>query len=275
MFRMNGINRKKASKEKKVESKQKYQEDFNEIILNDLVPEEKKEEFGLNSVEDIKPKKSGRVKLNFGLGGKKSASKSKQSPSKSKGPSDKTTKQHKKSDKNDNALEESSKGKKGTNKKQSSSPSKENNSKSKNGNKNTPSKESNKKSSKGKTTKKTKSLNPSQSNIEEIQDIIVSPIEEIGNKKSIGPKKKRVKNSNKQVENENKRNIDENEENYEVKDNFDCVNFRTSETSEHLEGLEGASKKDEVEFEKEVVIEEKPRNRFENLVWSEDKFPQK
>ena len=271
MFRMNGKNRKKASKEKNIESKQKYQEDFNEIILNDLVPEEKKEEFGLKSVEEVKTKKSGGVKLNFGLGGKKSASKSKQSPSKSKDLSEKNSKHQKKSGKADNALEESSQGKKGNNKKQSSSPSKDNNSKSKSEkkNKNTPSKESNKKSGKGKTTNKTKSINPSKSNIEEIQEITIPCVEENNNKKSIGPKKKRVKNSNKQIENENKRNIDGNENHYEVKDNFDSVNFRSSEN------VEDTLKIEEVEVVKEEVIEAKSRNRFENLVWSEDKFPKK
>ena len=67
MFRMNGKNRKKTSKEKKVDSKQKYQEDFNEIILNDLVPEEKREEFGLNSTDQPKENKSNGLKLNFAL----------------------------------------------------------------------------------------------------------------------------------------------------------------------------------------------------------------
>lgn len=249
MFRMNGKNRKKASKEKNVESKQKYQEDFNEIILNDLVPEEKKEEFGINSIEDTKPKKSGGVKLNFGLGGKKSSSKSKKTTSNPKDSKDKTTNQNKK---NDNTIEESSKTKKGTNK-------------SKNKKKNTPSKESNKKSSKGKNTKKTKSSKPSKSNIEEI---ILPPVEDISNKKVIGPKKKRVKNSINQVENENKRNIDENENNYEVKDNFDCVNFR------NLDDIDDTTN-NEAEAIKELTLEEKPKNKFENLVWSEDKFPQK
>ena len=79
MFRMNG-NRKRPSKAKSsnqvnqnpvTESKTEYQEDFNEIILNDLVPSDKKEEFGLEDTP--KAKKNNGLKINLGLGGKKSS----------------------------------------------------------------------------------------------------------------------------------------------------------------------------------------------------------
>jgi len=110
---MNRKNRKKVSKEKNPnqvgktsENKQKYQEDFNEIILNDLVPEEKRSDFGLDSIEESKPKKSGKVKLNLGLGGKKSVSKGKKSPSNSKDTTNKKSKQSKNSSKMDKSKQQ-------------------------------------------------------------------------------------------------------------------------------------------------------------------------
>src|SRR4051794_28270719 len=53
--------------------KSKYQEDYNEIILNDLVPEERKEEFGLGGESNNKNQNG--LKLNFALGGKKKTNK--------------------------------------------------------------------------------------------------------------------------------------------------------------------------------------------------------
>ena len=55
--------------EKNTQEKSKYEEDYNEIILNDLVPEENKKEFGLDN--ESNQKKQGGLKLNFALGGKK------------------------------------------------------------------------------------------------------------------------------------------------------------------------------------------------------------
>ena len=78
MLRLNRRNRNRNMKnkhsktlEKNIQEKSKYEENFNEIILNDLVPEERKKEFGLES-EESKHKKQGGLKLNLSLGGNKS-----------------------------------------------------------------------------------------------------------------------------------------------------------------------------------------------------------
>lgn len=252
MFRLNGKNRKKASKEKNPnqvgktsDNKQKYQEDFNEIILNDLVPEEKRSDFGLDSVEESKPKKSGKVKLNLGLGGKKSSSKGKKSPSNSK---DTTNKKTKNSSKMDKSKQEKPKE----------------NSKKNSGNHLSKDKGSNKDTNK--TTKKTKSL---QSNTKEIKQELSQPIEQNNksNKKTnIGLKKKRIKHSSKENDSE-RRSIDEN---YIIENNFDEVNFRG------IEELEENSLEAELEEKQEKTKSEEPiKNRLGNLVWSEDKFPKK
>lgn len=286
MFRMNGKNRKKTSKEKKVDSKQKYQEDFNEIILNDLVPEEKREEFGLNSTDQPKENKSNGLKLNFALGSKKSKSKSNSKTSSkgknsntsketnnSKGNTQKNTKHNKKNNtsNSDTQVEENTKptkGKKSTNsKKNNSAP----NGKKTNNPKHTESRPKNSK-------KKSKSSNAKTSDIDDIQEqepIVndILPEETKATKKQIGPKKKRVKHSNKQVEEDSKRIIEdidtqENNEDYEVKDNFDSVNFRSSEEVEYIDDIE------DVELHEEKS-DSNTKQKFENLVWSEDKFPKK
>lgn len=281
MFRMNGKNRKKTSKEKKVDSKQKYQEDFNEIILNDLVPEEKREEFGLNSADQPKENKSNGLKLNFALGSKKSNSKTSSKGKKSnnsketntsKGNVQKNTKHKKNNTSNsDTPVEENTKptkSKKSTNSKKNNSAS---NGKKTNNSKHSESRPKNSK-------KKGKSSNAKTSDIDDIQEqepIVndILPEETKSSKKQIGPKKKRVKHSNKQVEEDSKRiiediDIQENNEGYEVKDNFDSVNFRSSEEVEYIDDM------DDMELHEEN-IEPNTKKKFENLVWSEDKFPKK
>lgn len=42
--------------EKNTQEKSKYEEDYNEIILNDLVPEENKQDFGLDNESNQKNK---------------------------------------------------------------------------------------------------------------------------------------------------------------------------------------------------------------------------
>ncbi len=252
MFRMNGKNRKKASKEKNLPSKTKYQEDFNEIILNDLVPEEKRHDFGLESKEQpkSKSKKSSGIKLNLGLGGKKSSSKSKpKKNSKNSQPENKQNKSNSHEDIKNNSKE---KNKKHSSEKQASE------------------KVSNKKNNKNTKTNKTKKA--TQSNIEEIKEN--SKIE--GNNKviksnknsSLGAKKKRVRPSNKENNSEANRIIEQDSEtNYITEDNFNAVTFRNSEDPVETQ----VKKAQEIKEEKEV--EEKVKNKFENLIWSEDKFP--
>ena len=76
MLRLNSRSRNRNMKNKhskkvikSTPEKSKYQEDYNEIILNDLVPEDRKEEFGLGN--EFNNKKPNGLNLNFSLGGKK------------------------------------------------------------------------------------------------------------------------------------------------------------------------------------------------------------
>ena len=76
MLRLTGRNRNKRLKhnnskqyKKNTQEKSNYEEDYNEIILNDLVPQEHQEEYGLDN--ESNPKKQGGLKLNFALNSKK------------------------------------------------------------------------------------------------------------------------------------------------------------------------------------------------------------
>ena len=76
MLRLTGRNRNKRLKhnnskqnKKNIQEKSNYEEDYNEIILNDLVPQEHQEEYGLDN--ESNPKKQGGLKLNFALNSKK------------------------------------------------------------------------------------------------------------------------------------------------------------------------------------------------------------
>ena len=78
MLRMKNNNHKRSSNRKKhssqndknIEKKSEYEENYNEIILNELVPDDKKEEFGLEESSQ-KPK----ARKGFGLGKKKTSNK--------------------------------------------------------------------------------------------------------------------------------------------------------------------------------------------------------
>lgn len=76
--------------EKSVEKKSQYQEDFNEIILNDLVEDDKKIEFGVQEVSSSKQRKKGGLKFNLGLKKKKSQNTNTKSQDKNKQDSDKS-----------------------------------------------------------------------------------------------------------------------------------------------------------------------------------------
>lgn len=76
MLRLNSRSRNKNMKnnhsktfKKNAQEKSNYKEDYNEIILNDLVPQENKQDFGLDN--EHSSKKQGGLKLKFALGNKK------------------------------------------------------------------------------------------------------------------------------------------------------------------------------------------------------------
>lgn len=216
MFRVNGKNRKKAPKEKTSKAP-KYEEDFNEIILNDFVTEERKNDDELE--KGIKSKKSNKLKLNLGLGSKKSKQKN-----------------SKKSQVEKDLAQVEEK-----NSKISNSPSK---------------KSKNQKSNKS-VTKKSPKNNKTK------------PKEEISHKKSKSKKSSNQKGkkakplsdeSNIYVNEDQLRNEINPDEYYEIEAD-DSVGFRTIQ--------------EEPSNEDNVVEAEESSNKFENIVWSEEKFPKR
>lgn len=241
MFRVNENRRKKVSKsthsnkmEKTTENKTKYTEDFNEIILNDLVPEEKRAEFGLESQSEKKP---GGLKLNLGLGTKKTSKKS-----------------------GSNKVEESKQNNKSTSKSGKSASSESKNQKT---SKHKSNKSSNDSVDKHKTSnKKThKSAKKSQVDVheevkpvQEIEEVIQQPKK--SHKKNVNHNKRRKHNSQEEeLEVKNYIEIEEvNQDEYTSEENSDSILFRGNQP--------------EQEFNEENL-----KNKFEDLIWSEDKFP--
>ncbi|MGL5348939.1 MAG: hypothetical protein ACRDA3_16430 [Peptostreptococcaceae bacterium] len=281
MLRLNR-NRKQSTKGKSsnktksmdnVPSKQ-YEENYNDVILNDLVPEEKRSEFGLESETPKKnSKKSGGIKLNLGLKGKKNkkstetsdekvkdSSKNKSSnkengkskeSNKSEKIESKPSKSHKESQSN---ADKSSGSKKKSNKTQEES-------KVSKGKKTSKGSNSNKGSSAGnsKKTKSSKGSKASHSSVvehEENHDVVENESKKTP-RPVVNPKRRRRQE---QEQNDTTRNFDENLEN-EVEEimnvneeNIDSKGFRS------------------IEDENPVEIKE-VKSKFEDLVWSEDKFP--
>lgn len=223
MFRVNGKNRKKAPKEKTSKAP-KYEEDFNEIILNDFVTEERKNDDELE--KDIKSKKSNKLKLNLGLGTKKSKPKNSK-----KSQVEKDLAQVE--EKNSKQVEEKSKI--------SNSPSK-----------------------KSKNQKSNKSVNKKSP-----KNNKAKPKEEISHKKSKskkssnqkGKKAKPLSDESNIYVNENQLRNEINSDGYYEIEADDSVGFRTIQ--------------EEPSNEDNVVQAEESCNKFENIVWSEEKFPKR
>ena len=239
MFRMNG-NRKRLSKSKLsnqvnqksvTESKSEYQEDFNEIILNDLVPNDKKEEFGLEDTQ--KSKKASGLKINLGLSSKKS----------SKRPSSK--KKHQVNDE------------------QEISYKKNNHHKSKIDN----NIENTIKHNKINKYKK-HSTSYAQHKENEITEIINEPKD---NSEVIESSHLNKKGSKKVSHNKRKRRPSQNEPKIEEV-RYDKPEVEEVELEDTIDENNGFRCEEKVNNE---FNEEKLKQKFENLVWSEDKFPKK
>ena len=249
MLRMKNNNHKRSSRkkhsnqvDKNVDSKSNYEEDFNEVILNDLVPDDKKQEFGL---EEAKPRAKKNSPFNLGLGGKKKPVKK----SKSKKEDDPTE------------VSESTKGSK--NKK--SSLNKKTNSKQ------TDSKENHSKKAHSKNTKKTHPKNESIDN--EVDNTETENKNTKNHKKSHSNNhshKRRIKKSDKFDKEDSlevKQNvIEESEEILEdIEDQNDLVSFRGVENN-------NLNKAQEIEVVEEIKTDDR---RVENIVWSKENFPKK
>lgn len=245
MFRMNG-NRRRLSKAKPsnqvnqkpaTESNTEYKEDFNEIILNDLVPNDKKEEFGLENTTNYK--KSSGLKINLGLGGKKS----------SKKPSSK--KKHQSNDEQEILDKKTNHNKSKTD--NGTEYTKENTIKHNKINKKHK-KHSTSHTQHHKEKEVTEIINEPKDNSEVIES---SPLNKKGSKKAPHNKRKRRPSQN-ETQIEEVRYEESKLEEVEIEDTIDENNvFRCEEKINN-------------EFNEENL-----KRKFENLVWSEDKFPKK
>lgn len=289
--------------EKNTQEKSKYEEDYNEIILNDLVPEENKKEFGLDN--ESNQKKQGGLKLNFALGGKKRPNKKQHHnphhQNQDQETSDvvedvQTNKQQSQEDMAEtNKTKKSPRPKKRPNHKKSSNNNQEtqsnenlknskteHNNKEQHGhNKSSQSEESqgkpgygkqaHHKNVLGKSSKKAHGkLKKSQNDDKES---ISSPQEKnkSSNQKVINPKKRKGPHTHKEEIEDEVRSLEEVEPEAEIEvkedDSKDIITFRGDETTEENNNIEESQQKaSEI---KEV------QSKFENIVWSEDKFPKK
>lgn len=244
MLRMKNINHKRSSRkkhssqtDKNTEKTPNYEENYNEVILNDLVPESKKVEFGLE--EEEKPKTRKGKTFSLGLGKKKTSNKE----SSKKQQSSKTHKE--------NSNESSNK--KSSNKKVQDKPQdKEKNTKKatskKNLNNTHHKKESRDKKLDNTESEKTKTIDTSH-----------------GNKHH---NKRRVKKTSKEDYLEVKQNTEDFEENLETRQelDYDKGNFRSVELEAPQSELEEIQEVEEIQ----------PRtNKLENIVWSKETFPKK
>lgn len=285
MLRLNSRSRNRNMKNKhskkvikSTPEKSKYQEDYNEIILNDLVPEDRKEEFGLGN--EFNNKKPNGLNLNFSLGGKKRPNKktvNKKHQQKEEEILDevenlKTSKEEVSEEVVEtNKTKKNQKNKKRPNHKNKSNKNQQNidneasnNSKSQNkvkyGNN-----KANQKTNLGKTKKKVKKSeddNNQSSNTSYEKS-------KTSNQKIINPKKRKRPNMYKE-EIEDVRLLEEVEPEVQIEikenNNEDIITFRSNENTQEYNIEEPIQKVSEI---KEV------KSKFENIVWSEDNFPKK
>ena len=288
MLRLTGRNRNKRLKhnnskqnKKNIQEKSNYEEDYNEIILNDLVPQEHQEEYGLDN--ESNPKKQGGLKLNFALNSKKRPNKKQHNNQNDKDTSEilediqdnkqqiqehsietintkkisrpKRRPNHKKKlnhnqeiQGNENLKSNKSKSKNEHNHKEKledtkSSQSEKNQGKS--------SKKSNGKLKKSTNASQEKSKNPNQ--------------------KATNPKKRKRPHVHSEELEDEVRNLEEVEPEVEIEvkedDDQDIITFRGEEN------IEEDNNQNECQLKASEIKE--VQSRFENIVWSEDKFPKK
>ncbi|MEF9990576.1 MAG: hypothetical protein RRZ84_03950 [Romboutsia sp.] len=254
MFNFSNKNKNKSSRKsnsKQSPKKVEYQEDFNEIILNDLVPEEKRSEFKIEEAQKQTTKKKGGIGLNLGLNKKKSSSN--KSSEKQKTSDNKTNNKSSSKDKASNSDKDHPKEKNSGNKKTSSG--QKNSKKEKVSTKPVKSKPSQKKK-KGSTKSDISQHN--ELNMDNIQQVENKPVKKT-HTKSTGVKRKKHHHKEEVEFDQNiGREVEEYtpiDEDIEVDNN---LNFRGSK-----EQVEDKNRMEDID------------NKFENLIWSEDKFPKK
>ena len=309
MLRLTGRNRNKRLKhnnskqnKKNIQEKSNYEEDYNEIILNDLVPQEHQEEYGLDN--ESNPKKQGGLKLNFALNSKKRPNKKQHNNQNDKDTSEilediqdnkqqiqehsietintkkisrpKRRPNHKKElnhnqeiQGNENLKSNKSKSKNEHNHKEKLEDTKSSQSE-KNQGKSSHGKQANHKNESEKSSKKSNGKLKKSAN----------------NKKSTNASQEKTKNSNQKVTNPKKRkrphvhneeledelrNLEEVEPKVDIEvkedDDQDIITFRGEEN------IEEDNNQNECQLKASEIKE--VQSRFENIVWSEDKFPKK
>ena len=302
MLRLNSRSRNRNMKNKhskkvikSTPEKSKYQEDYNEIILNDLVPEDRKEEFGLGN--EFNNKKPNGLNLNFSLGGKKRPNKktvnkkhqqkeeeildevenlktSKEEVSEEVVETNKT-KKNQKNKKRPNHKNKSNKNQQNIDNEASNNSKSQNkvkygnnkaNQKDESENKNTQGKKANQKTNLGKAKKKVKkSENDNSESINTSHEK-----SKTSNQKIINPKKRKRPNMHKEEVEDDARLLEEVEPEVQIEtkenNNEDIITFRGNENNEEYNIEEPIQKVSEI---KEV------KSKFENIVWSEDNFPKK
>ena len=303
MLRLTGRNRNKRLKhnnskqnKKNIQEKSNYEEDYNEIILNDLVPQEHQEEYGLDN--ESNPKKQGGLKLNFALNSKKRPNKKQHNNQNDKDTSEilediqdnkqqiqehsietintkkisrpKRRPNHKKElnhnqeiQGNENLKSNKSKSKNEHNHKEKTGDTKSSQSE-KNQGKSSHGKQANNKSGSEKSSKKSngklkKSTNASQEKTKNSNQKVTNP-----------KKRKRPHVHNEELEDE-VRNLEEVEPKVDIEvkedDDQDIITFRGEEN------IEEDNNQNECQLKASEIKE--VQSRFENIVWSEDKFPKK
>lgn len=276
--------------EKNIQEKSKYEEDYNEIILNDLVPEEHREEFGLDN-EDNK-KKQGGLKLNFALGSKNRPNKKHHHKSKQETLDEIESIQNNKEELSENIVETNKTKKSQNSKKRPNYKKKSNNNKK---NKNNENLKNNKIKGKNENneqyanhksnennenhySKKSHQQNGLEKNHKKIKKTENNTKESTNdsyektknsNQKIINPKKRKRPHNHKEEIKDEVRNLDKVEPKLETEvkeESQDIITFRGNENPVGNNNEQYQQKASEI---KEV------KGKFENIVWSEDKFPKK
>lgn len=240
MLRMRSNQKRSARKKQPKPTDKTYEENYNEVILNDLVTEEDKMEFGL---EESKPRAKKKSGLNFGLGKKNNSNKSNTNKKQQ-------SKQHVEESGGHNAEPTSKKSTSGK-KEQSNTDEKVKSSK-----KGTSSSQKNTKKSQSKKSK----VDESDKN---------TKTQKKGNKKPKSQNSKRkIKKSNAEDDLQVKQILDDNEvtQDFSYEEELsENLNFRGNEPEpELIEDIKPIQKVEEI----------KPNaNKLENIVWSKDSFP--
>ena len=274
-------NKHSKSLEKNTQEKIKYEEDYNEIILNDLVLEEHREELGLDNKTN--QKKHSGTKLNFSLGGKNRPNKKhNHNKNQQQDVLDEIESINNKEDLSEKIVEtskinQSQRPKKRPNNKNSNVNKKQNN-ENKEHNSNHKVNQNNESENKKHNSKKSHQQNSLEKKHKKIKKSENHTNESTHNsyektknssQKSTNPKKRKRPYTNKEKLQDEARNLDDVESKVETDikgDSQDIITFR---------GNENTLENNNEQYHKKASEIKEVHGKFEKIVWSEDKFPKK